>query len=59
MSYSKGTLYPPNPVTTRGAATKLSAGKDKVVYTSGRTVLVRRLSIFSSIDTSAILILFS
>lgn len=43
MSYNKGTLYPPNPVTARGAATKLSAGKDKVVYTSGRTVLVRKI----------------
>lgn len=59
MSYSKGTLYPPNPVTTRGAATKLSAGKDKVAYTSGRTVLVCKLSISSSVDMDVILILFS
>ncbi|KAF8182076.1 WD40-repeat-containing domain protein [Pholiota molesta] len=43
MSYKKAGLYPPNPVTTRGASTKLSSGKDKVVYTSGRTVLIRDL----------------
>ncbi|KIM46699.1 hypothetical protein M413DRAFT_440287 [Hebeloma cylindrosporum] len=43
MSYKKAGLYPPNPVTARGASTKLSSGKDKVVYTSGRTVLIRDL----------------
>ncbi|KAF9477791.1 WD40 repeat-like protein [Pholiota conissans] len=43
MSYKKTGLYPPNPVTARGASTKLSSGKDKVVYTSGRTVLIRDL----------------
>ncbi|KAF8962540.1 WD40-repeat-containing domain protein [Flammula alnicola] len=39
MSYKKAGLYPPNPVTTRGVSTKLSSGKDKIIYTSGRTVL--------------------
>ena len=46
MSYKKAGLYPPNPVTARGASTKLSSGKDKVVYTSGKTVLVRIRFIF-------------
>ncbi|PPQ78614.1 hypothetical protein CVT25_010578 [Psilocybe cyanescens] len=40
MSFKKSGLYPPNPVTTRGVSTKLSSGKDKIVYTSGRTVLI-------------------
>lgn len=40
MSYKKAGLYPPNPVTARGVSTKLSSAKDKIVYTSGRTVLV-------------------
>ncbi|KAF8893170.1 WD40-repeat-containing domain protein [Gymnopilus junonius] len=43
MSYKKTGLYPPNPITTRGVSTKLSSSKDKVVYTSGRTVLIRDL----------------
>ncbi|KDR80239.1 hypothetical protein GALMADRAFT_242541 [Galerina marginata CBS 339.88] len=43
MSYKKAGLYPPNPVTTRGVSTKLSSSKDKIVYTSGRTVLIRDL----------------
>ena len=46
MSYKKAGLYPSNPVTARGASTKLSSGKDKVVYTSGRTVLVRSRRFF-------------
>jgi hypothetical protein len=41
MSYKKAGLYPPNPVTARGVSTKLSSAKDKIVYASGRTVLVR------------------
>lgn len=40
MSYKKAGVYPPNPVTSRGVSTKLSSAKDKIVYTSGRTVLV-------------------
>ena len=40
MSFKKAGIYPPNPGTTRGTATKLSSSKDKVVYTTGRTVIV-------------------
>ncbi|KAF5310738.1 hypothetical protein D9619_007892 [Psilocybe cf. subviscida] len=43
MSYKRAGLYPPNPVTARGVSTKLSSAKDKIVYTSGRTVLIRDL----------------
>ncbi len=41
MSYKKVEIIPVNPATTRGIATKLSASKDKIVYTNGRTVVVR------------------
>lgn len=41
MSFKKGDLYPCNPLTARGEATKLSTHKDKIVYTNGRTVIVR------------------
>ena len=40
MSFKKGVLYPANPATARGAATKLSSSKDKIVYTNGRSVIV-------------------
>ena len=40
MSFKKGSLYPANPATARGAATKLSSSKDKIVYTNGRSVIV-------------------
>ncbi|KAH9941649.1 WD40 repeat-like protein [Epithele typhae] len=43
MSFKKGLLYPCAPVTTRGEPTKLSSSKDKIVYTNGRTVIVRDL----------------
>ncbi|PPR06738.1 hypothetical protein CVT24_013047 [Panaeolus cyanescens] len=43
MSYKKTTIIPPNPATARGESTKLSSHKDKVVYTSGRTVIIRDL----------------
>ncbi|KAF9051714.1 WD40-repeat-containing domain protein [Panaeolus papilionaceus] len=43
MSYKKTTLLPPNPTTARGESTKLSSSKDKVVYASGRTVIIRDL----------------
>ncbi|KAF4618556.1 hypothetical protein D9613_010054 [Agrocybe pediades] len=43
MSYKKAGLYPPNPVTARGEYTKLSSLKDKIVYASGRTVVIRNL----------------
>ena len=35
MSFKKGVLHPVNPATARGAATKLSSSKDKIVYTNG------------------------
>ncbi|KAI0356078.1 WD40 repeat-like protein [Trametes cingulata] len=41
MSFTKGVLYPCNPATTRGEPTKLSSSKDKVVYTNGRSVIVK------------------
>ncbi|KAF8155889.1 WD40-repeat-containing domain protein [Crassisporium funariophilum] len=43
MSFNKAGLYAPNPGTARGVATKLSSSKDKVVYTSGKTVIIRDL----------------
>jgi len=43
MSYKKVEIIPVNPATTRGIATKLSASKDKIVYTNGRTVVIRDL----------------
>ncbi|RDX44431.1 WD40 repeat-like protein [Lentinus brumalis] len=43
MSFKKGVLYPCNPATTRGEPTKISSSKDKVVYTNGRSVIVRDL----------------
>lgn len=40
MSFKAGAIYPVNPATTRGSSTKLSASKDKIAYTNGRTVIV-------------------
>jgi WD repeat-containing protein 1 (actin-interacting protein 1) len=40
MSFSRVALYPANPTTVRGAYTKLSASKEKIVYTNGKTVFV-------------------
>lgn len=40
MSYKANHIYPCNPATARGTSTKLSAHKDKIVYTNGRTVIV-------------------
>ncbi|KAF9443022.1 WD40 repeat-like protein [Macrolepiota fuliginosa MF-IS2] len=44
MSYKPSGLFPSNPVTARGAATRISSWKDKVVYTNGKTVIIRDLS---------------
>ena len=41
MSFKRTGIFPPNPVTARGTPTKLSATKDKVVYATGKTVIVR------------------
>ncbi|KAH9003360.1 WD40 repeat-like protein [Lactarius hatsudake] len=38
MSFTKVALYAANPSTTRGESTKLSASKDKIVYTNSKTV---------------------
>jgi hypothetical protein len=40
MSFKLSGLFPSNPVTTRGASTKISSFKDKVVYANGKTVIV-------------------
>ena len=53
MSFKKLEIYPPNPSTNRGTSTKLSSSKDKVIYTSGRTVVVRNFS--QSLETQYIL----
>ncbi|KDQ58569.1 hypothetical protein JAAARDRAFT_34386 [Jaapia argillacea MUCL 33604] len=44
MSYKVSSLFPCNPSTTRGVATKLSASKDKIIYTNGKTVIIRDLN---------------
>lgn len=41
MSFKKVDLFPCNPATTRGESTRISSSKDKIVYTNGRTVIVR------------------
>ncbi|KAG2008225.1 WD-repeat-containing protein [Coprinopsis cinerea AmutBmut pab1-1] len=43
MSAKASLIFPPNPTTTRGSSTKLSSHKDKVVYTTGKVVVVRDL----------------
>ncbi|CCO29342.1 Anucleate primary sterigmata protein A [Rhizoctonia solani AG-1 IB] len=37
-------IYPCNPSTTRGSSTKLSSSGDKIVYTNGRSVVIRDLN---------------
>ncbi|KAF8186885.1 WD40 repeat-like protein [Mycena galopus ATCC 62051] len=44
MSFKRTSLFPPNPVTARGASTKLSAHKDKIVYANGKAVIIRDLN---------------
>ncbi|KAF8068843.1 WD40 repeat-like protein [Lyophyllum atratum] len=43
MSSKRTGIFPANPVTTRGVSTKLSATKEKVIYTNGKTVIIRDL----------------
>ncbi|CAE7169955.1 unnamed protein product [Rhizoctonia solani] len=43
MSVVAEKIYPCNPLTTRGSSTKLSSSGDKIVYTNGRTVVIRDL----------------
>lgn len=40
MSFTRVAIYAPSPSTTRGQSTKISASKDKIVYTNGRAVFV-------------------
>ncbi|KAH7887030.1 WD40-repeat-containing domain protein [Phlebopus sp. FC_14] len=40
MSFMRQAIYPCNPGTERGHTTKLSASKDKVIYTNGRNVII-------------------
>jgi len=44
MSFTKVALYPANPTTVRGAYTKLSASKEKIVYTNGKAVFIRDIA---------------
>ncbi|KAF8609737.1 WD40 repeat-like protein [Ceratobasidium sp. AG-I] len=44
MSFKPEKTYPCNPLTVRGSATKLSSSNDKIVYTNGRTVVIRDLA---------------
>ncbi|KAJ6627956.1 WD40-repeat-containing domain protein [Mycena sp. CBHHK59/15] len=44
MSFKGTSLFPPTPATTRGVSTKLSSHKDKIVYTNGKTVIIRDLN---------------
>ncbi|KAG6888548.1 hypothetical protein C0995_007420 [Termitomyces sp. Mi166 len=44
MSFKQTGIFPANPMTARGVSTKLSASKDKVIYTNGKTVIIRDLN---------------
>ncbi|KAB5592203.1 Actin-interacting protein 1 [Ceratobasidium theobromae] len=44
MSFKAEKIYPCNPLTSRGFSTKLSSSDDKIVYTNGRTVVIRDLN---------------
>ncbi|KAJ7634661.1 WD40-repeat-containing domain protein [Roridomyces roridus] len=44
MSFKQTSLFPPTPSTARGVSTKLSAHKDKIVYTNGKAVIIRDLN---------------
>ncbi|KAJ7359560.1 WD40-repeat-containing domain protein [Mycena albidolilacea] len=44
MSFKQTSLFPPNPTTARGVSTKLSAHKDKIIYSNGKAVIIRDLN---------------
>ncbi|KAH7344740.1 WD40 repeat-like protein [Rhizoctonia solani] len=44
MSITAEKTYPCNPATTRGSSTKLSSNGSKIVYTNGRSVVIRDLN---------------
>ncbi|KAI0300144.1 WD40 repeat-like protein [Multifurca ochricompacta] len=44
MSFARVALYTANPTTTRGVSVKLSASKEKIVYTNGKTVFIRDIA---------------
>ncbi|KAH7878576.1 WD40-repeat-containing domain protein [Lentinula edodes] len=43
MSFKQYAIFPSNPATERGISTKLSASKDRIVYASGKTIVIRDL----------------
>lgn len=46
MSFTRVAVYAANPSTTRGESTKLSASKEKIVYTNGKSVFVSYPGLF-------------
>ncbi|KZV85264.1 WD40 repeat-like protein [Exidia glandulosa HHB12029] len=44
MSFKRTATYPCAPQTTRGESTKISSHGDKIVYTNGKTVVIRDLN---------------
>jgi hypothetical protein len=40
MSFKQSILYPPQPNTSRGEYTKLSASNNKISYANGKSVIV-------------------
>ncbi|KAF9458991.1 WD40-repeat-containing domain protein [Collybia nuda] len=44
MSFKKSGIIAPNPITTRGVSTKLSASKGKIVYANGKAVIIHDLN---------------
>lgn len=44
MSFTKVALYSANPTTIRGVYTRLSASKEKIIYTNGKTVFIRDIA---------------
>ncbi|KAJ7468007.1 WD40-repeat-containing domain protein [Mycena latifolia] len=47
MSFKQTSLFPPTPSSARGVSTKLSAHKDKIIYTNGKAVIVKPLAGYS------------
>ncbi|KAK7462716.1 WD40 repeat-like protein [Stygiomarasmius scandens] len=43
MSFKQTIAFPANPNTARGASTKLSASKGKIVYANGKSIIIRNL----------------
>ncbi|KAF9010086.1 WD40 repeat-like protein [Cyathus striatus] len=45
MSFKNIALYPPNPNSARGVSTKLATSKDKLVYATGKAIIIRDLKV--------------